>query len=211
MPPMSATSSAFTTIRWSRSGARLRFERGARFARAQRAAVSAYGFVTLATHAPPPHFRFEEVVTTVVALFGALTGGLCFAAAAVSPAVALPIEPPFPAPTAEAGFVMLPTTAGLVTAGAEMAVPPMTGAGFEAPPIAFCFVLAGPPIPFWAREGRATVSESVPIDMTSTIILIMALFFMAAILPVVERISALGPRSLSAPGVRISLSQAMQT
>jgi hypothetical protein len=159
-----------------------------------------YGFVPLATHAPPPHFRFEEVVTTLAPLFGATTGGLCLAAPAVSAAVPLPIELPLAAPTAGAGFVTPPPTAGLVTAEADAAVPPMTGAGFEAPPIALCFVLAGPPSAFWAREGLATVSETVPIEIASTIILIMVLFFMNAIYRLAGRISTVRPRSLIRAG-----------
>lgn len=168
-----------------------------------------YGFVPLVTHAPAPHFRFE-VVTTVVALFGATTGGLCFVAPAASPGATLPIELPLTAPTAEAGFVTPPIAAGFATAEAEMAVPPMAGAGFEAPPIALCFVLAGPPSAFCAREGRETVNGSMPIDITSTIILIMVLFFMDAIFLVAGRTSALCLRSLSVPGVRISLSQPIE-
>jgi hypothetical protein len=169
-----------------------------------------YGFAPLVTHAPAPHFRFGEVVTTVVALFGATTVGLCFAAPAAGPTVPLPIELPVTAPPAEAGFVTPPSAAGFVAAEAEMAVPPMAGAGFEAPPIALCFVLAGPPSAFWAAEGHATVSASVPTDTTRTIILIMVLFFMDAILPVAGRISALCLRSLAVPGVRISLYQPIE-
>ena len=133
------------------------------------------------------------MVTTLAPLFGATTGGLCFAAPAVGAAAALPIELPVTAPTAEAGFVTPPSVAGFVTAETDAAAPPMTGAGFEAPPIALCFVLTGPPSAFCAREGRATVSATVPIDITSSIILIIVLFFMRAILPVAERISARSP------------------
>src|SRR6516165_5606804 len=212
-PSMSVTSSAFPTIRWSRSDARLRFEAraGAGLLSARREEQPCYGFVPLATQAPPPHFRFEEVVTTLVPLLGARTDGFCFAAPALSPAVTLPTELPVTMPPAEVGFVAPPIAAGFVTAGAGATVPPMTGAGFEAPPIAFCFVLAGPPSAFCAREGRATVSPSVPIDTTSTIILIMGLFFMDATFAVAGWISPHRARSFTRDvRDRISLSQAME-
>src|SRR6516165_4611727 len=181
-PSMSVTSSAFPTIRWSRSDARLRFEAraGAGLLSARREEQPCYGFVPLATQAPPPHFRFEEVVTTLVPLLGARTDGFCFAAPALSPAVTLPTERPVTMPPAEVGFVAPPIAAGFVTAEAGAAVPPMTGAGFEAPPIAFCFVLAGPPSAFCAREGRQTAVVNTPSDVASNVTLNIALLFMDA-------------------------------
>jgi hypothetical protein len=137
-----------------------------------------YGF--LATQAPAAHFRFEGVVTTALPLFDGVTGAVCLGVAPVGPgAVAFPIgvaEPPI-----EPCLFTLPTVAGFVGAAVEAVAPPITGAGFEAPPIAFCFVLAGPPNAFWAREGQTTPAESAPIDIPSTIILIVRLFFMDAI------------------------------
>jgi hypothetical protein len=183
----------------------------ARFASRAKGQRRCYGFVPLVMHAPPPHFRFEEVVTAVVLLFGTMTGGLCFAAPAVSPAVPLPIELPVTAPPAEVGFVTLPTVAGFVTVEAGVAAPPITGAGLEAPPIVFCFVFAGPPSAFWASEGFATDSESAPIDIPSTIVLIMALFFISAIFPCRrEDISASSAIPHPCREPRISLSQPME-
>jgi hypothetical protein len=136
----------------------------------------------LVTHAPPPHFRFEEVVITVVPFFGATTGGVCLAEPADSPAVPFPIELPVTAPPAEISFVTPPTAAGFVTVEADMAVPPMTGAGFEAPPIVLCFVFAGPPIAFWASKEWETAVVNTPSDMTSNVTLNIALLFMDATL-----------------------------
>jgi hypothetical protein len=191
----------------------LRFEAraGAGSLSARREEQPCYGFVPLATQAPPPHFRFEEVVTTLVPLLGAMTDGFCFAAPALSPAVPLPLELPVTTPPAEVGLVTPPTTAGFVIVEADVAVPPMTGAGFDAPPIALCLVLAGPPSAFCAREGRATVSPSVAIDTTSTVVLIMVLFFMGATFAVAGWISAHRARSFTRDvRVRISLPQAVK-
>jgi hypothetical protein len=110
-------------------------------------------------------------------LFGAMSDGVCLAALALCPAVPLPIELPVAAPLTDIGLVTLPTATGLVTTEVDVAAPPITAAGFEAPPIALCFVLAGPPSAFWARVGRARPTASMPIDITSTVVLIMALFF----------------------------------
>jgi hypothetical protein len=152
------------------------------------------------------------VVTTLVPLFGATGDGVCFAALALCPAVPPPIELPVTAPPAGVGFVTLPTAAGFVTTEVDEAVPPMTGAGFDAPPIAPCFVLAGPPSAFWAREGGAKVAASMPVDTTSNIVLIMVqFFFIGAIFAVAKPASAHRPRRfIRALRVRISLSQAME-
>jgi hypothetical protein len=141
-------------------------------------AETIYGF--LATQAPAAHFRFEDVVTKVLPLFGGVTGAVCLDVAPVGPgAVAFPIG--VAVPPIEPCLFTLPTVAGFVGAAVDAVAPPITGAGFEAPPIAFSFVLAGPPSAFWAREGQATLAVSAPIDTPSTIILIVGLFFMDAI------------------------------
>jgi len=111
-----------------------------------------------------------------VALFGGTIGGFCLAAPADIPAVPLPIELPATAPPADIGFVTPPAAAGFV------AVPPIEGAGFEAPPIALCLVLAGPPSAFWAEEGWETAVVNTPSDVTSNVTLNIALRFMDAIL-----------------------------
>ena len=136
-----------------------------------------YGF-PLATHAPPPHFRFEGVVTTLVPFFGVTTGGVGFAAPTVRPGVTLPIELPVTLPPAEVGLFTPPTAAGFVTVGADVVAPPIAGAGFEAPPITFCFVLAGPPTAFWASEGWETAVVNTPSDVTRNVTLNIALHFM---------------------------------
>jgi hypothetical protein len=93
----------------------------------------------------------------------------------------LPIELPATAPPADIGFVTPPAAAGFV------AVPPIEGAGFEAPPIALCLVLAGPPSAFWAEEGWETAVVNTPSDVTSNVTLNIALRFMDAILRAIGR------------------------
>jgi hypothetical protein len=136
----------------------------------------------LEIQAPPPHFRFEVVVTTVLPLFGGVAGGLCLGVPAAKPCVVglpvvpvvtvLLVEPGVGVPPSRPGFVMLPTVAGFVLTDAGVDAPPSTGPGFATPPTAVCFVFAAPPTAFWAEAGCETTMESTPNSKAVTVALI---------------------------------------
>ena len=78
----------------------------------------------------------------------------------------------------------------------DVVAPPITGAGFDAPPIALCFGLAGPPSAFWASEGWETPVVNTPSDVTSNVTLNIALLFMDAPL------RAIGGPAIPSPNMR---------
>jgi hypothetical protein len=106
-----------------------------------------HGFGPLDVQAPEAHFRFDDAVTTVLPLFGGVTGGFCLVAADVWPGV-IPLLIVAGVLVGEVGLAIPTTGPGFGGLGGEIGLidPPTAGGGLAAPPILFCCVLAPPSV-----------------------------------------------------------------